>query len=97
MSDPLLTISNHHTPNCGDPPIVDDRNPDLYVGYFANAFGEQWIFIHDRKSRTSELRGGEVGWNTPFRVENGSAEGLDLSGPEAAWLQACWSAAVQGR
>jgi hypothetical protein len=95
ISNPLLTISNHHSPNCGDPPIIDDRDPDIYVGYFANAFGEQWIFTHNRKSGVSELRGGDVGWNSSFQVENGTVEGLMLNGSERVWLAACWDAAVK--
>jgi len=97
MSDPLLTISNHHSPGCGDPPIIDDRNSDLYVGYFANAYGEQWIFTHHRPSSLSQLRDGDIGWNSPVAVRNGSVQDLILSPSEAAWLAACWDAAVNGR
>jgi hypothetical protein len=97
MSDPLLTISNHHAPGCGDPPIIDDRDLDKYVGYFANAYGEQWIFTHHRPSGISELRGGDIGWNSPVAVKNGSVQDLVLSPSEAAWLAACWDAAVNGQ
>jgi len=84
LSDPLLTISNHHAPGCGDPLIIDDGDSDIYVGYFANACGEQWIFTHHRRSRVSELRSGDIGWNSPVPVQNGSVQNLVLSRSEAA-------------
>jgi hypothetical protein len=63
MSEPLLTIRNNHSPNCGDPPIVDNSR-DCYVDCFENMHGEQWIFTYDRTTKTATLRGGEIGWNT---------------------------------
>lgn len=94
MSDPLLQIGNHHTANCGDPPIIRDDDPQLYIGYFENTFGEQWIFTFNRKSREAKLRGGDVGWNTVHAVVNGKADGLVLAVDEALWLHACWQAAA---
>ena len=44
MSEPLLSIRNHHAPACGDPPIVNSDDPHVYIGYFENEHGEQWIF-----------------------------------------------------
>ena len=44
MSEPLLTIRNHHSPTCGDPPIVNEEDRDTYIGYFENQHGEQWVF-----------------------------------------------------
>ena len=41
MSEPLLTIRNHHSPACGNPPIVDHEDRDTYIGYFENQHGEQ--------------------------------------------------------
>lgn len=69
MSDPLLRIRNHHTPSCGDPPIVRGDDPSVYIGYFENPYGEQWIFTYDRKLQRGELRGGDVGWNSVHVVE----------------------------
>jgi hypothetical protein len=90
MSEPLLKISNHHSPSCGDPPIVSD---DTYVGYFEGTCGDQWIFTFDRKTKTAELRGGDVGWNRAYVVRGGRVPELVLSSEEAAWLTACWAAA----
>ena len=61
MSEPLLRIRNHHSAACGDPPIVSDEDPDIYIGYFENRYGEQWLFTCHRKTRKVELRGGDIG------------------------------------
>ncbi len=94
MSEPLLRIRNHHTGACSDPPIMNDDDPNVYVGYFENAFGEQWIFTFDRKTGTAELRGGDIGWNTRHEVREGVAEGLVLNQAEQFWLAACWQSAA---
>ena len=96
MSEPLLRIHNHHVAGCGDPPIINGDDLDLYIGYFENPFGEQWVFTYHRKTRESELRGGDVGWNTVHAVADGKAAGLMLGKEEATWLQACWRAATGG-
>ena len=94
MSEPLLQIRNRHTPECGDPPIINNDDEDLYIGYFENPFGEQWVFMHHKKTQVSELRGGDVEWNTSTPVIDGTPTGINLGKPEAAWLQACWQAAT---
>jgi hypothetical protein len=94
MLKPLLQISNHHTASCGDPPIVDGDDPSLYIGYFENPFGEQWIFTYHRASTKCELRGGDLGWNSRFEVKNGTVPGVILGQAEAQWLAACWQAAT---
>ena len=66
---------------------------DLYVGYFENRDGEQWIFTFDRGTREATLRGGDVDWGRAHLVHDGRVDGLILAPEEAAWLQACWSAA----
>ena len=97
MSEPLLRIRNHHAGACGDPPIVNSDDPALYIGYFENPHGEQWIFTCDRKTGKAELRGGDTGWNTVHIVKDGLVHGLNLGHEESAWLQACWRAGVPGR
>ena len=94
MSEPLLQIRNHHTPGCGDPPIVNGDDPDLYIGYFENLHGEQWIFTFHRKTRKAELRGGDAGWNRAFEMVGPTVMGLILTRDEATWLGSCWRAAT---
>jgi hypothetical protein len=93
MTVPLLTIHNNHAPACGDPPIASNA-AHAYVGYFENAYGEQWIFTYDAGNGTGSLRGGDIGWNSPQFVRDGAALGLQLNRDETAWLQACWNSAV---
>jgi len=90
---PILTVYNHHTVACGTPPAYSNESADLYIGYFANRYGEQWIFTFDRATGMASLRGGDVDWTTAHVVRDGRVDGLILSPEEAAWLQACWSAA----
>jgi hypothetical protein len=92
MSDPLLAIRNNHIAECGDPPIVDSDDAD-YTGYFQNAFGEQWVFTYNRSHEFGILRGGDIGWNEPQPVIDGSC-GLVLDTPEKLWLKACQAAAT---
>ena len=47
VSVPILTIYNQHTAACGTPPAFSNESADLYIGYFANRYGEQWIFTFD--------------------------------------------------
>ncbi len=92
MSEPMLTIHNRHAAACGVPPAVSTEAADLYIGYFENRHGEQWIFTFDRATREAHLRGGEAGWATAHPVRDGRVDGLILAPEEIAWLQACWSA-----
>lgn len=92
MSEPLLRIRNHHSVSCGDPPIVASDTTTGYIGYFENRHGEQWIFTLDRKTGTATLRGGDVGWNSEFRVVDGKVTDLILGKDEQLWLAACWMA-----
>jgi hypothetical protein len=92
MSEPLLRLRNHHSAQCGDPPILSGDDPSVYIGYFENSYGEQWIFSYHRRTQKAELRGGDAGWNHPFEVKEGIAAGLVLAPDEATWLSACWRA-----
>ena len=96
MSNPLLCIHNRHTAACGDAPIIDSENPQLYIGYFENSHGEQWIFTYNRATKAAELRGGDTGWNSIFYVRGGKVAELILGRDEETWLMACWRAATGG-
>ena len=75
-----------------DPARRSTEAADLYIGYFENRSGEQWIFTCDRATREANLRGGDAGWATAHPVRAGRVDGLILAPEEAAWLQACCSA-----
>lgn len=92
MSEPIIKIRNHHTPQCGDPPIIDSEAENLYVGYYENSHGEQWLYTFDRNTGIAVLRGGDVGWNNSFEVSDGHVKDLILGIDEQLWLQACWQA-----
>lgn len=92
MSDPLLKISNHHVAACGDPPIVDDSKADQYIGYFENAFGEQWIFTRNHSTGVATLRGGDIGWNQQIDVTDGLSGDINLNATETQWLECCLAA-----
>jgi hypothetical protein len=92
MSEALLTIRNHHSPSCGDPPIVNEESRDTYIGYFENQHGEQWIFTWSRATGEAVLRGGDAGWNKPWPVIDGKVNGLNLNRAEQLWLEACLAA-----
>jgi hypothetical protein len=97
MSEPLLSIRNHHAPACGDPPIVNSDDPNVYIGYFENEHGEQWIFTCDRTTRRVELRGGDAGWTKTYAVTQAGVEAphdLILSRTEQRWFSACLRAAT---
>ena len=94
MSEPILTIYNRHPAACGVPPALSNASAELYIGYFANRHGEQWLFTFDRATREAILRGGDADWGRAHAVHDGRVDGLILAPEEAAWLQACWRAAA---
>jgi hypothetical protein len=61
-TEPMLTIHNRHSAACGVPPAVSTEAADLYIGYFENRYGEQWIFMFDRATREARLRRRDAGW-----------------------------------
>ncbi len=93
MDQPFIQIWNRHSENCGKPPAITNASGKKYHGYFENRYGEQWVFVYDRDTRTGELRGGDIGWDTVVLVKDGHVN-VTLGKAEAAWLQACWSAAT---
>ena len=96
-SEPLLQVSNHHYASSGDPPIINDRDGKLYVGYFENCHGEQWVFTFDREAEKASLLGGDIGWNTAIDVSpEGNFRDLTLDAPEKEWLLACLKACFPG-
>ena len=58
MSAPMLTIHNRHSAACGIPPALSTEAADLYIGYFENRYGEQWVFTFDRATGGASLAAG---------------------------------------
>ena len=94
MSQPMLTIYNHHTAACGIPPAVTNESAELHIGYVETRHGEQWLFTFHRATREAILRGGDADWGRAHAVHDGRVDGLIRAWEEAAWLQACWRAAA---
>lgn len=57
MSEPVLTVFNRHSANCGQPPAYDTRDQGKYFGYFQSESGEQWLFVYDRDTKKAILKG----------------------------------------
>jgi|SRR5215207_6905212 len=90
----IFRVSNHHIPECGQPPFFDGDEEGSYVGYFADADSEQAIFHFDYNTGKATLRMGDAGWENVYPVENGRVKALNLNRPEMLWLMACWEAAT---
>jgi|GEM_PF-6004369 len=62
----VFAAHNNHTPQCGLPPRVRNiDNLELYYGYFENRFGEQFVFVFDRATKTGTISGGDLDWGKP--------------------------------
>jgi len=56
----MLTTHSGHPAACGIPPAFSTEAADLYIGYFENRYGEQWIFTFNCATREAGLRDGGV-------------------------------------
>jgi hypothetical protein len=92
MNGPILTIYNHHTEQWGNPPALEEASGELYVGYFENSFGDQWVFTFKSETGRAFLRGGDAGWENVHEVRDRRVPELVLGKGEILWLQACWLA-----
>lgn len=97
MNNPLFIMNNNHSSSDENRLVFTNDNPNQYCGYFENEHGEQWVFLYDRKTGISELRGGDVGWENIYQVIDGHVIELILSAEEKMWLKACWNAATAFR
>jgi hypothetical protein len=95
----VFRAENNHSPDCGAPPAISNDDRNVYVGYFQNEHGEQWVFTFDITKRVGELIGGDVSWRPLPVVGVGGGPHIDmtLNEPEMMWLQACWKAATGRR
>lgn len=81
----------------GTPLRIRDDDPNQYIGYFENPYGEQAVFVFDRTTRTATLYLGDAGWETGRAVIDGVVPDLVLGEVELLWLRACWQAATGTR
>ncbi|MBN2580956.1 MAG: hypothetical protein JXB10_18375 [Pirellulales bacterium] len=88
----LLEINNVHFAELGPPPTIDATGK--YVGYLENAFGEQWVFIGDRKTGEAVIRGGDADWANEFQVSRDKPcpVNLILGEEEKQWIITCFTA-----
>ncbi len=88
----LLEIDNLHGGDCDVPPSIDAA--EKYVGYFENCYGEQWVFVGDRKIGEAVVRGGDAGWATEYRVslKRPCPADLVLEDAEKQWIITCFMA-----
>lgn len=62
----FFAAHNNHGERCGRPPrLRNTNNPGLYHGYFENRYGEQFIFVFGRTTKTGRVSGGDLGWGDP--------------------------------
>jgi hypothetical protein len=66
-----------------EPPALSNASAELYVGYFANRHGDQWLFTFDRATRAAILRGGDADWGRAHAVHDGRVDDL-VPAPEDA-------------
>ncbi|MBV9595762.1 MAG: hypothetical protein JOZ87_02795 [Chloroflexi bacterium] len=95
--DVVLEVRNHHASAAGTPPRIIDDDPNQYIGYFENRFGEQALLVFNRGTRKAILYVGDAGWETKYTVIDGAAPDLILGEAELQWLRACWLAATGNR
>lgn len=95
-TEAIFRVGNRHGPGCGEPPHIGGGNAACYYGYFENEYGEQAVFVYDRRAQTGTLWMGDNSQDNPVSVVKGSAEDVVLGEAEALWLKACWMAASAG-
>ena len=93
-TQPILLITNTHSAACGQPPHLTNAEPSLYVGYFANEHGNQWLFAYDRVSRRATIRGGDMNWGRPVTIASLKDLPYHFNESERRWAEACWEAAT---
>jgi hypothetical protein len=94
---PIFTAENNHTKTDEAPTSVTNSDPNVYVGYFQNEHGAQWVFTFDRSRGIGDLRGGDASWRRlpVIAASDGVRVQVNLNAAEAMWLEACWKAATE--
>jgi hypothetical protein len=92
--DPFFVVRDKHTEVEGLPRLFTNDDPNLYLGFFENLYGEQWVFVFKRDTKEGVLYGGDIGWEEPSPVVDGRAQ-IVLGKEEQMWLGACWQTCVR--
>ena len=91
---PLLTIENCHSEDCGEPPHLTNAGASAYLGYFASEHGDQWLFVYDRAEKRATIRGGDMRWDHPVTITSPTNLPYHFTEAERRWVEACWLAAT---
>ncbi len=80
-----------HGADSGPVPLLDAAGK--YLGYFENCYGEQWVFVGDRKTGEAVVRGGDAGWSEEYSVsiERPCPRDLVLDEAEKLWIITCFT------
>lgn len=90
LSNAIMVVTNRHIKADTSPPCLKNA-PTHYLSYFENAYGEQWIFTHERGTDHFTLTGGDIGWESVSDLSD-----LTLSVPEQTWVVACiWACGLE--
>jgi len=90
-SNKLLQVYNLHSEKCGFPPVIDVKC--RYVSYFENVYGEQWVFLGDKKLDKATIYCGEGGWGNPIELSADKlCPNIPLNDLEKNWIVLSWAA-----
>jgi hypothetical protein len=91
--DPILSVHNVGKAEFPYQVIRTQDKRNRYIGFFANEYNEQWIFIYDPELGGGILMGSDVDWHIyPLGNGNIPKPKLILGDDEQWWLMSCWRA-----
>jgi len=97
MTDkPIFEAHNRYPADAGEPPYLTNTDKNLYVGYFLDEKGDQWLFTYDRTTKEAKLYSGSRGWTEAIAVEL-RGMGCHLPGLSffvRSWADACFFSAT---
>jgi len=91
----VLTVLNFHVEGAEHPPGLIAKGKGQYTAYFENEYGEQLVFVYDRKAKEGSLWHGDYSWAHPIEVRDGAAPDIILTVEEKMWLTLVWAVATQ--
>ena len=64
----VFTIWNNHVGECNSPPDLSNANNKNYYGYYENQYGEQFVFVLNRKTGQASVYCGDADWGKAWPV-----------------------------